>query len=931
MTVVTDYTALISGDSWNGLEIKNKPAVVTFSFASTAPPADAANVENSVYSTFQPMTQNQQNEILQALNEWGNASGITFVEVKPGASDITFSTYDFSNSSEQGAGGEGYYPFGDWNYYSYPQFFDGWAGAGDVLMTRADETSGLFAYTTVLHEIGHALGLKHPTQDFDNGASGVDHNQVLATDDGTATVMTEQPNTLQHLTALDIAAVQSMYGTNAMDGSEYAAWTYNSTTNSFTFDALAAGGFVRGSAVNDTMVGSAHADTMVGLYGNDSLSGGGDNDALFGGSGNDTLDGGAGADTLYGGKDNDTYFVDNTGDVIIEFAGEGTDLVNTTVSYTLPDNVENLTLTANNINGTGNALDNVIHGNNGVNILQGLDGNDSLLGAGGNDSLDGGNGNDYLDGGTGNNTLTGDAGNDTLMGSGVETMHGGAGNDTYYVMNIGDVVSEQTTPGTDDGGTDLVYSMISYTLPDFVENLTLQGTNNLGGTGNALNNSIHGNNGNDVLSGLDGNDSLLAGTGNDSLDGGTGNDYLDGGSGSDTLHGGDGNDSILGGAGGDLIYGDAGDDTLNSGADADTLYGGAGNDVYYVDNINDVVLEQTTTGVDDGGHDIVYSTAAGFTLSAFVEDLTLQGTNNINGTGNNLDNVIHGNNANNVLIGLDGNDSLSGGGGNDSLDGGTGNDYLDGGSGNDTILGGTGNDTLMGQGIVTMHGGAGNDTYYVANAADVVSEETTPGVDDGGTDIVYASISYTLTDFVENLTLTGTVNLNGTGNALANIIHGNNGNNVLTGLDGNDSLLGGGGNDNLIGGNGNDYLDAGDGNDTLVGGAGNDSLIGGSGPDQFVFAAAGTANGVDRVYNFIHGTDELMFTGTDYGFTAGHTLTSAEFTVGTAAVGTAAQFVWNSTTNTLYWDHDGAGGDAAVAIASFAGTVTIDHTDVHFT
>jgi VCBS repeat-containing protein len=611
-----------------------------------------------------------------------------------------------------------------------------------------------------------------------------------------------------------------------------------------------------------------------------------------------------------------------------------------TVNTTLAPLADNLTLVSNNINGTGNALNNIIHGNNGNNVILGLDGNDSLLGGGGNDYLDGDTGNDYLDGGTGHNTLIGGAGDDTMMGSGIETMYGGAGNDTYYVANAADIVSEQSTPGIDDGGHDIVYASISsYTLPTFVEDLTLiaaAGTAN--GTGNALDNNIHGNNFDNVLTGLDGNDSLLGGGGNDYLDGGIGNDYLDGGTGNDTLHGGDGNDTVLGGPGNDLMYGEAGNDYLDGGAGIDTLYGGAGNDTlmaegvatlyggagndtYYVGNVNDVISEQSTPGIDDGGHDIVYSSVT-FTLPDFVEDLTLQGTGNLGGTGNNLTNIIHGNNGDNVLMGLDGNDSLLGGGGNDYLDGGSGNDYLDGGSGHNTLIGGAGDDTMMGSGIETMSGGAGNDTYYVSNVNDVVSEQTTPGIDDGGHDIVYSSISYTLPTFVEDLTLLASAgNANGTGNASDNIIHGNNGDNVINGLDGNDILLGAGGNDGLNGGNGDDFLD---------GGPGNDTLTGGDGADRFAFEYAGTANGFDTVTDYVHGTDSIWFNGADYGIAVGGTLPDNMFTTGAAAVGTHAQFIWDPANHTLYWDDDGTGNDAAVAIATFTGVSTLNTSDFHF-
>ncbi|WP_448604420.1 calcium-binding protein [Thermoleptolyngbya sp.] len=455
---------------------------------------------------------------------------------------------------------------------------------------------------------------------------------------------------------------------------------------------------------------------LVGTIFNDSIFGLGGNDILEGLAGNDYLDGGTGNDTMRGGIGNDTYIVDSASDVVIELFNQGIDEVRSFISYTLPLNVENLTLLGTaNINGTGNALNNVINGNSGNNFLFGL---------AGNDTLNGGDGNDYLDGGTGN-----------------DTMNGGFGNDTYIVDSTGDVAAEVA------GGIDLVIASVSHTLSTNLENLNLSGAANINGTGNALNNVINGNGGNNFLFGL---------AGNDTLNGGAGNDYLDGGVGIDTMR------------------------------------GGTGNDTYIVDSASDVVVEMASQGIDE------VRSFVSHTLSANVENLTLLGTTNINGTGNDLNNVINGNGGNNFLFGLAGNDTLNGG---------DGNDYLHGGIGNDT-----------------MNGGFGDDTYIVDSVLDVAAEVA------GGIDLVIASVSHTLSANIENLTLTGTANLNGTGNFRDNIINGNSGNNVLNGLGGNDTLVGGAGSDTLLGGDGNDRLRGG----TTANNAGErDVMTGGAGADTF--------------------------------------------------------------------------------------------------
>jgi Ca2+-binding RTX toxin-like protein len=199
----------------------------------------------------------------------------------------------------------------------------------------------------------------------------------------------------------------------------------------------------------------------------------------------------------------------------------------------------------------------------------------------------------------------------------------------------------------------------------------------------------------------------------------------------------------------------------------------------------------------------------------------LRGTNAIDGTGNALNNIIRGNGAANVLDGGDRNDQLLGNGGNDTLIGGNGIDHLDGGTGADT-----------------MTGGAGDDTYYVDNVGDSVTENAAEG-----TDIVNSSIGYTLGANLEKLTLTGSAAIDGTGNALVNVIRGNEAGNTLSGLGGNDTLYGNGG------------------ADTLIGGAGTDHLTGGAGNDMFVFAngdfGGATTSTADEIVDFTSGQDTI--------------------------------------------------------------------------
>jgi Ca2+-binding RTX toxin-like protein len=223
------------------------------------------------------------------------------------------------------------------------------------------------------------------------------------------------------------------------------------------------------------------------------------------------------------------------------------------------------------------------------------------------------------------------------------------------------------------------------------------------------------------------------------------------------------------------------------------MTGGLGNDSYVVDALGDKAVESSTTG----GTDTVES-AVGFVLGTNLENLTLTGAGDLNATGNALANVLTGNSGNNVLDGKLGADAMSGGG--------------------------------------------GNDTYVVDNLGDTASEEG-----GSGTDLVRSGVTYTLGSGVENLTLTGSAAVNGSGNELVNQITGNAAANLLSGL---------GGDDHLFGLGGNDRLDGGGGADGMTGGAGN---------DIFLLSLGEISN--DAIFDFVgNGAslgDSLLFQGFD--------------------------------------------------------------------
>lgn len=308
---------------------------------------------------------------------------------------------------------------------------------------------------------------------------------------------------------------------------------------------------VSAGAGNDQVDGGGDADVINGQTGDDVLNGQAGDDVLIGGAGVDTLDGGIGADQMFGGAGADTYFVDDAGDTISD-TGADIDTVNSSLTFALAGNLENLTLTgAGVINGTGNGQVNILTGNDQANVLTAGGGGDTLNGGGGTDTLNGQDGDDQIDGGADADILMGQGGADTLDGgAGADQLHGGFGGDTYGVDDAGDVITEV---GLD---VDTVESLIALTLAPRIENLTFLGAADLNGVGNSLDNVMIGNSGaNDLTSG-------------------GGADTLDGGGGDDLLYGQGDNDRITGGAGIDQIRGDGGSDVFvfNAGLERDVIY-----------------------------------------------------------------------------------------------------------------------------------------------------------------------------------------------------------------------------------------------------------------------------------------------------------------------------------------------------------------------
>lgn len=673
------------------------------------------------------------------------------------------------------------------------------------------------------------------------------------------------------------------------------------------------------------------------------------NNTLNGNALANTLDGSTGDDAMNGGAGNDTYVVDSFYDAVFELSGTadttGVDTVQSSVTYALPTAligstsnsgfIENLTLTGtSDVNGTGNDLANAMVGNSGANVLTGMGGadiytvdntGDTVVETTVTTDIDqvnssvtfalGANvenltlmGSDDING-TGNilaNTIIGNSGANTLTGD--------AGADTYTVDNTGDVVVE-TTVSTATTEADTISSSVTFTLGANVENLTLaSGTAILNGTGNASANILIGNDAANILDGQGGADNMTGGLGDDTYLVDSVSDVINtdiGGvdtvvSSIDTiLSGGLENLTLTGTA---LITGTGNElaNTLIGNDSTGKIEGKLGNDTYIINNAGTVIVEQSQLLTEIDSVKSAFSYILGSTAAdSFVENLTLTGTDAVDGTGNELNNLLLGNSLANILDGKIGTDTMTGGLGNDTyfvdketdvvnenanegvdtvnssmvtytlantlenltLTGtaitGTGNSVanvltgdaaantLNGLTGNDTLNGETGNDFLNGGiGADSMTGGLGNDTYVVDAIGDKVTEIAGQGIDK-----VISSITYTLANTLENLTLTETATT-GTGNIVANVLIGNAAANGLNGLAGNDSLVGAAGNDSLDGGLGVDTMTGGLGNDTYFVNATGDKIT------EIANQGSDTVNSSLIAYNLTANVEKLTLTAT---------------------------------------------------------------------
>jgi serralysin len=910
---------LLQGSQW---DFGTGPHVLTYSFNLSGVPGSGN------------WTAAQQAGVRAAFAAWSAVADIQFKEVKSGTyfyqstADIALSlTGTFQQQT--GYTGEGVFPDAAGAAGIAQSLLDDYApnatsasyanAQGDVFLDNKALPYQLnplgffgvggYSMELVLHEIGHALGLKHPHDDGGNGKPTFSALGLASLDTDYNTVMSynaENPwwidwgNPTTPM-PIDILAIQYLYGVNR---------STNTGNNTYY---LQDNGSVR---------------------------------TIWDAGGYDTLDASKLPSQSYLGYTAIDLRPGQISRYIDWRTGpEGQEFISAVgMSYTPTETQD----------GPVAPIDNLIEraiGSSGTDYITGNDANNTLLGGGGNDELEGGAGNDYLDGGTG-----------------ADQMRGDAGDDTYIIDNLSDFVQENA-----DDGVDTVISSVPISAIANVENYTYTGKLSWSITTDASDNIVIGGSGADTIYTNAGNDTLNGGAGADTLTGGTGDDtyvidnigdkvienanegndtvrssilltalinnvenYIYTGASAWTFSGTDGDNLLVGGSGKDTLSGGAGNDTLDGGAGADKLVGGIGDDTYVIDNAGDQVIEAAGGGTDLIRSSVTINLAAGAFAGQEIENVTLTGAAAINVTGNAIGNILTGNGGANIIDGGAGADTMAGGLGNDTYVIDDANDKVieNAGEGTDTvkssilltatianvenytytgtsdwsftgtsdanvITGGGGKDTLDGgAGADTLSGGVGDDTYIVDNAGDKVIEAANQGTDTIvlATDYSNSTFSYVLATNVENFDasqVAGVVAVTATGNILTNIMTGGAGNDSLDGGAGADILTGGTGDDTYVidnigdkviekagegndtvrssilltsvianvenytytgalawsftGDDGDNALTGGSGKDMLTGGLGNDTLSGGAGADKLIGGSGDDTYIIDNV------------------------------------------------------------------------------------
>ena len=636
-----DIDSVLGASQWDSGKL-------TFSFPTSSKAysyADEPDAEPG--KDFKPFTPELQAATIQALAIYSQYANLTFIETTSNSADIRLGMADFD------AGGTGYSPG------------NGPRGGDVFLPTRESWTNvkpGTYDFQTLLHELGHAIGLQHQEEPPDPTHVGWDYS-VMSYQIYPGQEPTGDPPTFfrfsvghpQTLMLSDVAALQYEYGANFSTRSTDTNYSWNDRGEFF---------------IDGVKQAKANITTIY--------------MTIWDGGGIDTYDFSSWTTTVHADLRPGEWSTPG-----IEAHDDGSDTRFYSNWQPRMDTV------AHNGNGP---LNHVILGHGSIANAYLYNGDTrSLI-----ENANGGSGDDILIGNQANNTLHGNGGDDVLFYiGGVDTLFGdarGASGDTAdfslssravvidpvaafrTVIINGQPVTTPIAPGS--LFADALGNRYSVTTTAGAAMASLTGIENL--TGSRFGDSITGDTGNNIIKAGDGNDRVYYTGGFDDIDGGDGIDTIDfskfgfavsvtlvttslvaeaGTSDAASIPASgalrpiaelSGFENVVGTAFADVINGNNGANTIDGGAGADRMSGGAGNDIYFVDNAGDLVIETSSLG----GEDSVFSSVT-FTLGAFVENLTLTGTGNINATGNGLDNSLIGNSGRNILVAGAGNDTLT--------------------------------------------------------------------------------------------------------------------------------------------------------------------------------------------------------------------------------------------------------------------------------